>query len=84
MELQEREREQLRGMKVGSHIDIKIPTGGMTQFLDEMYFGYKLKMRYQYPLAQRIGIFQKTENIYGDYIGPDAIGTETNEKYLPH
>lgn len=81
MELEEKVLEQLKGMKIGSHIEIKIPLGGMIQFLDEIYFAYKLKMRYQDPYMRNTAVFQKTENIYGNYVGFDAVGKES---YLPH
>ena len=84
MELDEHILEELRTMKVGKHIKIVLPNGDLIETLDELYLGYKLRLAYVYAYDLNKCIFQKTEYMYGDYIGPDAIGIQTNEEYMPH
>lgn len=80
MELDDNILEELRAMKVGKHIKIFLPEGDLIDMLDELYLGYKLRLAYACPLDGTC-IFQKTQNIYGDYVGFDAVATES---YLPH
>ena len=84
MELDENVLEELRAMKVGKHIKIFLPEGDLIEMIDDLYSGYKLRLVHTHPYDASTWIFQKTEYIYGDYVGPDAIGIETNEKYMPH
>jgi len=81
MELDEHILEELRTMKVGKHIKIFLPEGDLIDMLDELYFGYKLRLAHTHPYDMDTWIFQKTENIYGDYVGLDAPVTKG---YLPH
>lgn len=80
MELDGYVLEELRAMKVGKHIKVIVPEGDFVDILDELYLGYKLRLVYAQP-SDNTWIFQKTENMYGDYIGLDAVGAGS---YLPH
>ena len=80
MELDDGILEKLRNMKVGKHIKVVLPEGDFIDMLDELYLGYNLRLVYAQP-SDNTWIFQKTEYMYGDYVGLDSVVTEA---YLPH